>query len=51
MNNSTVFFITALDYDNVSGQMRVVVDNPDRRLDVRLFTAGILNGEMVGRKI
>jgi hypothetical protein len=49
-NNSTAFFITALDYDNVSGQMRVVVDNPDRRLDVRLFTAGILNGEMVGRR-
>jgi len=49
-NNSSTFFITALDYDNVSGQMRVVVDNPDRRIDVRLFAAGILNGEMVGRK-
>jgi hypothetical protein len=49
-NNSSTFFITALDYDNVSGQMRVVVDIPDRRLDVRLFTAGIINGEMVGRK-
>ena len=50
LNNSSTFIITAMDYDNVSGQMRVVVDSPDRRLDVRLFTAGILNGEMVGRR-
>ena len=50
-NNATSFFITALDYDHTSGQMRVNVDTTDSRLDVRLLAAGILNSEMVGRKI
>jgi hypothetical protein len=48
-NNSTVFFITSMDYDNVSGQMRLTVDDPDSRLDARLVTAGILNSTMIGR--
>ncbi|MCP5016116.1 MAG: hypothetical protein GY938_12725 [Ketobacter sp.] len=45
----TRFFITALDYDGTSKQLRVAVDVPDRRLDVALADAGIIRGETVQR--
>jgi len=49
LNNLTTFFITALDYDYSSNSLRVAVDNKDRRLDVRLRRAKIINSEMVNR--
>ena len=48
-DNLTRFFITSLDYDGTSKQLRVSVDVPDRRLDVALAEAGIIRGETVQR--
>jgi len=43
------FWISGLDYDHSSGKLRVQLDKPDSRLDVKLRRAKILGSEMVAR--
>jgi len=49
LDRLTTFFITGLDYDYKTNQLRVQVDRPDRRLDVRLRRAQILGSESIHR--
>jgi hypothetical protein len=48
-NNLDTFFITSMDYDYTSNQLRVGVNVPDSRLDAKLRMAGILGSEMIAR--
>ncbi len=48
-NNLDTFFITALDYDYTSNQLRVAVNVPDSRLDARLAAQGILGSAGIAR--
>lgn len=48
-NNLDTFFITALDYDYTSNQLRVGVNVPDSRLDARLAAQGILGSAGIAR--
>lgn len=48
-NNIDTFFITSMDYDYTSNQLRVGVNVPDSRLDAKLKMAGILGSEMIAR--
>ena len=50
-NNLDTFFITSMDYDYTTNQLRVGVNVPDSRLDARLRMAGILGSEMVARGV
>ncbi len=49
LDRLTTFFITSLDYDNVSEQMRVTVDSADTRLDALLNQRGIIGSELIQR--
>lgn len=49
LNRKTTFFITAMDYDNITNTMRVAVDRPDRRLDAQLRREGIISSEIISR--
>lgn len=49
LDSLTTFFITSLDYDYSSGQLRVGLDSRDGRLDARLRAAKIIGSEMVAR--
>ena len=48
-NNLDTFFITAMDYDYSTNQLRVALNVPDSRLDAKLKMAGIIGGEMIAR--
>lgn len=48
-NNLDTFFITAMDYDYTSNQLRVAVNVPDSRLDARLAANGILGSAGIAR--
>lgn len=49
LNATNVFKITSLDYDHESGQMRVGVGSPDKRLDAVLAREGLLTGAIIQR--
>lgn len=49
-DSESTFFITALDYDFQSRQMRVNLDTLDRRLDVRLKQNLILDSTIISRR-
>lgn len=50
LNQETTFFITALDYDHTSRQLRVTVNVLDRALDARLKREKILPSKRVARR-
>jgi len=49
MYKLTSFWISGLDYDFTSNQLRVQLDKQDSRLDVRLRRAKILGSESISR--